>query len=210
MALAPKITLASTCRWPGTGSLTERGPGERLHHASRRDVLLAIPGAQRPRRPEVGRQCRDVIAGDRETRASLRAVGCEAAEHRDGISFGGGVEEADIPVLAGRAGQEVEDRPVMPDPEPPRRLPRHNVSNQPLNLLRLLTEAILRVPQPVAEMSSTVTSRNPRSSSAPARRDAPPPTSIRLSLAVTPAASSIVRDIRGRAWNQLREASPPA
>jgi hypothetical protein len=60
------------------------------------------------------------------------------------------------------------------------------------------------------EMSSTVMSRNPRASRAPARHDAPPPTSIKLSLAVTPAASSIVSDMSGQAWNQLREASPPA
>jgi hypothetical protein len=59
-------------------------------------------------------------------------------------------------------------------------------------------------------MSSTVTSRKPRASKAPARGDAPPPTSIRLSAAVTPAASSIRSDIRGTVWNQLRVASPSA
>ena len=111
-------------------------------------MLLAIPGAQRPRRAEVGRQCRDVVAGDGQTRASLRAVRCEAAKHRDGIGFGGGIEDADIPVLAGRAGQEMEDRPVVPDPEPPQRLPRQNVGSQPLNLLRMRTQTILRVLHP--------------------------------------------------------------
>ena len=65
-----------------------------------------------------------------------------------GTGFGGGIEDADIAVLVGRAGQEMEDRPVVPDPEPPQRLPRQNVSSQPLHLLRLLTQAILRVPHP--------------------------------------------------------------
>jgi hypothetical protein len=111
-------------------------------------VLLAILDAQRPRLAEVTRQRRDVIAGDGQTRASRRAVRCEAAEHGDGISFRGGIENTDIPVLVGRAGQEMEDRPVVPDPEPPRRLPRQNVSSQPLNLLRLLTQTVLRVPHP--------------------------------------------------------------
>jgi hypothetical protein len=59
-----------------------------------------------------------------------------------------------------------------------------------------------------AEMSSTVTSRKPRSSSAPARGDAPPPTSITLAEAVTPAASSIRRDISGASWNQLHLVPP--
>jgi hypothetical protein len=90
-------------------------------------VLLAILDAQRPRLAEVARQCRDVIAGDGETRASLWAVWCEAAEHRDGIGLGGGIEDADILVLAGRAGQEMEDCPVVPGPKPPQRLPRQNV-----------------------------------------------------------------------------------
>jgi len=62
------------------------------------------------------------------------AVRCEAAEHHNGISFRGGIEDPDIPVLVGRAGQEMEDRPVMPDPEPPQRLPRQNISSQPPNL----------------------------------------------------------------------------
>jgi len=57
-------------------------------------------------------------------------------------------------------------------------------------------------------MSSTVTSRKPRASRAAASGDAPPPTSIRLSAVVTPAASSIRSDIRGASWNQLRVASP--
>ncbi len=49
---------------------------------------------------------------------------------------------------------------------------------------------------------------HPRPSSAPASGDAPPPMSITLSGAVTPAVSSIRSDIRGATSNQLRVASP--
>ena len=61
---------------------------------------------------------------------------------------------------------------------------------------------------PSAEMSSTVTSLCPRASRASTRVDAPPPTSIKLSLGRTPAASSNFSDGSACSWNQLRVVLP--
>src|SRR6476646_8551775 len=58
LADADAASAQITCLWPGAGSLTEGGPGERLHHAAGRDVLLAVLGAQFPGLAEVSRQCR--------------------------------------------------------------------------------------------------------------------------------------------------------
>lgn len=61
-----------------------------------------------------------------------------------------------------------------------------------------------------AEMSTTVRSRKPRSSSTPVKGDAPLPTSLRASAAEIPAQSSIRSDMAGCSSSQVRVSSPRA
>lgn len=92
-------------------------------------MLLVILADQHPLLPELAGKFRRAVAGYRQARALLRAVRREAAEHGDGIGFCRDRQDMLILAPVRRGGQEVKDRPVVPDLIVPPGLPGQQVGD---------------------------------------------------------------------------------
>lgn len=90
--------------------------------------------------PERRAQLLRAVAGGRQTRATVGAVGRERPDHDRGAGLERSVEDFPVSRLIRGVGEEVEHRPVMPDLVPLHRSPRQQIRDHPLNLLGALTE----------------------------------------------------------------------
>jgi hypothetical protein len=109
-------------------------PGEGLDYASGGDVLLAGMGDQRPRPAQLTGEVTGAVPRDRQAGAAGWPVWGEAAKHGNRAGPSGGVQGALVSLSLLAAGQEVEDRPVMPGLVAVARLPGQHVGDYPLNL----------------------------------------------------------------------------
>ena len=160
----------------------EGAPGKRLDGAPGRAVFFAPVVEQLEGRSAVGVERVDelswAVAGDGQAGALLRAVVGERRDDQFGAWGEGGLCGREVAPLLCRGGEEVEDRSVVPDVVPAR---GDQVSRSAISQVTLSASgpsSLRAAARPSSATSRAVMSVKLRSSSAPASREAPAPTSM--------------------------------